>query len=218
MATAVTLLRTEGLERLTMRRLAAALDTGAGSLYVYFRNAEHLYAALLDELLGQIDLSPGGSTGPWQDRLAAVLGSYTQVLFEYPSIARLSIFTRPSGENSLRILETLLALLEEGGVEPGAAAWGSDLLVQYATATAAEHGTRDQQSGREDAESDMAEALAAVTARDYPRLDELKDVLIAGEAAERFRWGIDVLLAGITDADNARVPRPYAPSGGAGTG
>ena len=61
-AAAVTLLRTEGLERLTMRRLATALDTGAGSLYVYFRNAEHLYAALLDELLGAVDLSPGQST------------------------------------------------------------------------------------------------------------------------------------------------------------
>ena len=56
---ALGLLRTEGLERLTMRRLAAALDTGAGSLYVYFRNVEHLYAALLDELLGEVDLSPG---------------------------------------------------------------------------------------------------------------------------------------------------------------
>jgi AcrR family transcriptional regulator len=31
-ATAVILLHTEGLERLTMRRLATALDTGAGSL------------------------------------------------------------------------------------------------------------------------------------------------------------------------------------------
>jgi AcrR family transcriptional regulator len=210
-ATAVTLLRTEGLERLTMRRLATALDTGAGSLYVYFRNAEHLYAALLDELLGEVDLSPGESDGPWKDRLAAVLGSYTKVLFEYPSIARLSIFTRPSGANSLRVLETLLALLDEGGVGPGAAAWGSDLLVQYATATAAEHGTRNQQPDTDDAESDMTVALAAVTAGDYPRLDELKDVLVAGEAAERFRWGIEVLLVGLTDERSGGVPRCYEP-------
>jgi AcrR family transcriptional regulator len=208
-AAAVTLLRTEGLERLTMRRLAAALDTGAGSLYVYFRNAEHLYAALLDELLGEVDLSPGQSDGPWRDRLAAVLGSYTEVLFQYPSIARLSIFTRPSGANSFRVLETLLALLDEGGVGSGAAAWGSDLLVQYATATAAEHGTRDQQPDTDRAESDMAVALAAVTADDHPRLDALKNVLVAGEGAERFRWGIDVLLAGLANENNAGVPRSY---------
>jgi hypothetical protein len=33
-------------------------------------------------------------------------------------------------------------LLDEGGVESGAAAWGTDLLLQYATSTAAEHSTR----------------------------------------------------------------------------
>jgi AcrR family transcriptional regulator len=193
-----------------MRRLAAALDTGAGSLYVYFRNAEHLYAALLDELLSEVDLSPAGLEGAWQDRLASVLGSYTKVLFEYPSVARLSVFTRPSGPNSLRLLETLLALLDEGGVDAAAAAWGSDLLVQYATATAAEHGTRDEQPGTAD-DSDMAHALAEVSADVHPRLHELREALVAGEGQERFRWGIDVLLAGLTDKRSGRVPRAHLP-------
>jgi AcrR family transcriptional regulator len=193
-----------------MRRLAAALDTGAGSLYVYFRNAEHLYAALLDDLLGEVDLSPGGSEGAWQDRLASVLGSYTKVLFDYPSVARLSVSTRPSGPNSLRLLETLLALLDEGGVDAAVAAWGSDLLVQYATATAAEHGTRDEQPGTAD-DSDMVSALAEISADVHPRLHELRDALVAGEGQERFRWGIAILLAGLTDKRSARVPRAYLP-------
>jgi AcrR family transcriptional regulator len=210
---AVGLVRSEGLERLTMRRLAAALDTGAGSLYVYFRNVEHLYAALLDELLGDVDLSPGDPDEPWEDRLAAVLGSYLRVLFDNPSIARMSIFTRSSGPNSLRLMDTLLSLLTQGGVEPGAAAWGVDLLLQYATASAAEHGTRDQQPDTADAESDMAMALGSVAADTHPRLHQLSGVLVAGEPAERFRWGIDVLLAGIGDRRNAAVPRAYEPDG-----
>jgi AcrR family transcriptional regulator len=205
---AVGLLRTEGLERLTMRRLAASLDTGAGSLYVYFRNAEHLYAALLDELLGEVDLSPGHPDEPWDDRLAAVLWSYTRMLFDNPSIARMSIFTRPSGPNFLRLIETLLALLDEGGVKTGAAAWGVDLLLQYATASAAEHGTREQLDTA-DAESDLAIALDSVSAESYPHLHALKGVIAAGEGAERFRWAIDVLLSGIDDRRNAAVPRAY---------
>ncbi len=209
MEAAVGVLRSDGLERLTMRRLATALDTGAGSLYVYFRNVEHLYAALLDELLGEVDLSPGSPGGPWQDRLSTVLASYTRVLFDNPSIARLSIFTRPSGPNSLRLLESLLALLDEAGVEPGAAAWGVDLLLQYATATAAEHGTRDQRPDATGEESDLAAALGTVTADAYPHICALKGVLLAGEAEERFRWGIDVLLVGIAARQSAHVPRSY---------
>ena len=207
---AVGLLRTEGLERLTMRRLAASLDTGAGSLYVYFRNVEHLYAALLDELLGEVDLSPGDREEPWDDRLAAVLGSYTGVLFDNPSIARMSIFTRPSGPHYLRLIETLLALLDEGGVETGAAAWGIDLLLQYATASAAEHGTR-QELDTVDADSDLARAIDEVSAEAYPNISARKEVIVAGEGAERFRWAVDVLLAGIGAAANAALPRAYEP-------
>ena len=39
---AAAILRTEGLEALSMRRVAAALDTGAGSLYVYVPNRDGL--------------------------------------------------------------------------------------------------------------------------------------------------------------------------------
>jgi len=211
-AAAVNLLRTEGLEHLTMRKLAAALDTGAGSLYVYFRSVEHLYATLLDELLGEVDLSQAGSDLPWQDRIAGIVASYTAVLFAYPSIARLSVFTRPSGPNSLGVLETLLTLLLEGGVDPAAATWGTDLLIQYATTTAAEHSTRDQRPETADEENDMAVALGGLDVAVYPHLHELRGVLVAGEGGERFRWGIDVLLSGIAAASSVALPRSCAPS------
>jgi AcrR family transcriptional regulator len=211
-SSAVSLLRSEGLERLTMRRLAASLDTGAASLYVYFRSTGHLYAALLDELLGEVDLSQSEPGEPWQDRLASVIASYVQVLFEFPSVARLSVFTRPTGPNSLRMFETLLTLLNEGGVEPGAAAWGADLLVLYATSTAAEHSTREENPGTPDDESDMALALSEVSADVYPRLHELRDTLLAGAPTERFRWGIDVILSGLTDQRSGDAPNAYVPS------
>ena len=206
---AVALLRSEGLERLTMRRLAAALDTGAASLYVYFRSTEQLYAALLDELIGEVALPSLGAEEPWRDRLATVMTSYVMVLFEFPSVARLSVFTRPSGPNSLRLLEELLSLLDEGGVESGAAAWGVDLLIQYATSTAAEHSTRNEQPGTIDDDSDVSRAIATVSADTHPHLSKLRDVLVAGEAQERFRWGLEVILTGIADQKGARVPRSY---------
>src|ERR1700684_2247935 len=70
-AAALTVMRAEGLDRVTMRRLAAELDTGAASLYVYVRNTAELHAAMLEELLGQIDLSPVTAVGDWQERLPA---------------------------------------------------------------------------------------------------------------------------------------------------
>src|ERR1700761_5607407 len=79
--TSVALLLAEGLSRVTMRRLAQALDTGPASLYVYVRNTADLHAAILDELLGVVDLRPAHADGDWRDRLVRVLMSYTAVPF-----------------------------------------------------------------------------------------------------------------------------------------
>ena len=96
-AAAVDVMRAEGLERVTMRRLAQELDTGPASLYVYVRNTAELHAAILDELLGAVDLGPATAGGDWRSRLAQVLLSYTLVLYEHPSLARSALVARPSG-------------------------------------------------------------------------------------------------------------------------
>ena len=143
-AAALAVMRAEGLDRVTMRRLAAELDTGAASLYVYVRNTAELHAAMLEELLGQIDLSPVTAAGDWQERLIAVLTSYTAILFEHPGLAQSALVTRPSGPAYFGLVEAILALLDAGGVSPDRASWAMDLLLHVATATAVEHGTRER--------------------------------------------------------------------------
>ena len=44
---AVAIVEKEGADKLTMRRLAAALDTGPASLYVYVKNTTELNALLM---------------------------------------------------------------------------------------------------------------------------------------------------------------------------
>ena len=83
-AAAVEVMQAEGLDRVTMRRLAQELDTGAASLYVYLRNTAELHAAMLEQLLGQVDLGPVTAAGDWRDRLITILTSYTTILFGQP--------------------------------------------------------------------------------------------------------------------------------------
>ncbi|WP_181807292.1 TetR/AcrR family transcriptional regulator, partial [Streptomyces shenzhenensis] len=113
-AAAVEILRTEGLQKVTMRRLAQELDTGPASLYVYVRNTAELHAAVLDELLGTV--GPAPAEGTWRERLEQVLVAYTTMLLEHPSLARSALTSWPSGPHYLNLIETLLGLLAEGGV------------------------------------------------------------------------------------------------------
>jgi AcrR family transcriptional regulator len=109
-AAAVAILRAEGLRKVTMRRLAQELDTGPASLYVYVRNTDELHAAVLDELLGTV--GPAPAEGGWRERLERVLTDYTAMLMAHPSLARSALTARPSGPNYLRLIETLLGLLQ----------------------------------------------------------------------------------------------------------
>ncbi|MDF4252187.1 TetR/AcrR family transcriptional regulator [Streptomyces sp. WMMB303] len=203
-ATAVALMRAEGLQRVTMRRLARELDTGPASLYVYVRNTAALHAAVLDGLLGEVDLDPAVPGGDWQESAVAVLDSYTRVLLAHPQLARAALAVQPSGPHYLALLETLLRLLHEGGVPDDRAAWGVDVLLQTATATAAEHATGDE-AGRAGAatRSQAGTALADTPAATHPRLAAVGADLFTGTPEERLGWAFRVLLNGIRHTPRA---------------
>jgi AcrR family transcriptional regulator len=199
---ALAILRDEGLNKVTMRRIAEALDTGPASLYVYVRNTADLHAQILDALLAAVTGSlPAGGT--WRDRLKQLLTHYTLVLFEYPEIARMTLTTHPSGPNYLALVEHILALLKEGGMPDREAAWAVDLLLLYATALAAEHSTRESSSQAADEDSALAAVIATVDASMYPHVARLGDELLSGSGPDRFKWGIDVFLAGALSAPRA---------------
>ncbi|MFH8933524.1 TetR/AcrR family transcriptional regulator [Streptomyces griseosporeus] len=208
-AAAVAVLRAEGLRKVTMRRLAQELDTGPASLYVYVRNTDELHAAVLDELLGTVGPAPAGGT--WRERLEQVLGMYTEVLFDHPDLARAALTARPSGPHYLNLVETLLALLDEGGVPPAQAAWGVDLLLQHATATAAEHSGPDA-AGQDEWDA-LRRALRGADAGTHPHIAALAGPLLSGAPAARLSWAFQALISGIertaVPEETPRTTRPH---------
>ncbi|MCX5602429.1 TetR/AcrR family transcriptional regulator [Streptomyces phaeochromogenes] len=208
-ATAVALMRAEGLEKVTMRLLAQELDTGPASLYVYVANTAELHAAVLDELLGEVDLDPAEGEGDWRDRLAGVLTSYSDMLFEHPALARSALTARPSGEHYLRLLERLLALLDEGGVPRTQAAWGVDVLLLFATATAAEQSTRSQATDAAEEWDALTRAIHGVAEKTHPHVHTLAASLLAGPPEDRMTWSLQVLINGITHTSTP-TPAPTA--------
>ncbi|TNC18908.1 TetR/AcrR family transcriptional regulator [Amycolatopsis alkalitolerans] len=191
---AVAILRAEGLRKVTMRRLAQELDTGPASLYVYVANTDELHAAVLDELLGKVDLRPIRAGGDWRDRLIEILLSYTTVLFEHAGLARSALVARPSGAHYLELAESLLALLDEGGVPPAQAAWGLDVLLQLATATVAEHSGDAPVT-----EADWNKLTQAIqhASPAHPHIAALGADLLSGTPEERLGWAFRVVINGI---------------------
>ena len=208
-AAAVGIMQAEGLDRVTMRRLAQELDTGPASLYVYLRNTAELHAAMLEELLGRVDLTPVAAAGDWRERLIEVLFSYTRILFGQPGLAQSALVTRPNGPAYLSLAEGILALLSAGGVAPSRAAWAVDLLLHFATSTAAEQGTRHRAIDADDEEDALVAALRDAPAGTFPHIAALGPELMSGDGPDRLRWGFSVLINGIRPDTGRRHPSQH---------
>ena len=192
---ALGILKKEGLEKVTMRRIAAALETGPASLYVYVRDTRDLHAQLLDALA--VDL-PAPKPGPsWRADLVHVVEAFLAVLMRYPEIARLAMgpLGTTFGPGSLRLLDTVAGLLLEGGASARTASWGVDLVLAYAVSTAVEQAARDE--GGEDNLDSMRQLVDSLDPSVHPHLAKLGPELISGEGLERFRWGLNALIDGI---------------------
>lgn len=200
---AIRLMESDGGDRLTMRRLAAVLQTGPASLYAYVRNTAELYAHILDDKLGTLDLDWDPERTPWLERLSALLMAYVEMLVRYPDLARSALLTRPAGENYLALVESLLALLIGGGAPPKRAAWGVDVLLQTATATAVEVSSR-RASDDEAAEWEaLSDAVRDAPADRFPLIAGLGLELVSGSGPARGTWALEAVANGIV-----ATPRP----------
>jgi AcrR family transcriptional regulator len=195
--TAMRILREEGLDAVTMRRLATELDTGPASLYVYIRNRDELLDALFDRVGGMVELEVP-DPARWREQVHRLVDRLLRALEAHSGIARMAVANVPTGENALRVADNLMGLLLAGGVTPRDAAWSCDVLPLFVTASAVETATYQE---RGDVPGDVIEKIQAVfttlPADRFPNLARHGEDLVSGDGDQRFHFGIDLFLDGL---------------------
>ncbi len=134
---ALELVRRSGLESVTLRQVAAQLDTGAASLYVYVANRDDLLRRMLDRVLSEVEPVPV-KPKRWRRRLAELFTEMLAVLDRYPGIATVALSSLPAPSSSRAIRANGLELLAAGGVKEQQASWICDSLLLHTIATAVE--------------------------------------------------------------------------------
>jgi AcrR family transcriptional regulator len=203
---ALAILKSDGLEAVTMRRVAAALDTGAASIYVYVSGREGLFQAMLDRVIATIELeAPDPSR--WRAQLHSLLQRMHQALVAHPGIAAMTLADAPTTEAVLLLAENLLAILLAGGLDRQDAAWACDIFVLLVMAAAREHDVRRPRSrsdrGRREQIDALHKTLAGLPPDRFPLIAAHAAQMVAGDGDERFRFAIDV----VTDGMLARAAR-----------
>ncbi len=197
---ALKLLRAEGIDALSMRRVATELGTGAASLYAHVAHKEELLDLVLDEVLGEIDLPVPDATR-WRQQVTALWTDSHAALARNGDIARVLLGRVPLGPNSLRIAETTMAILRAGGVPDQAVAWAVDVVGSFVAATAietAEH-VNLQRAGGDPTEyyGQVRRYMQALPADRFPVTTALTAELTAGDGDDRFGFGLELLVSGL---------------------
>ena len=198
--TALAILKSDGLKAVTMRRVAATLDTGPASLYVYVSGSEGLLQAMLDRVISAIEFElPDPSR--WRAQLHTLLQRFHQALVDHPGIASITLADSPTTEPVLRLTENLLGVLLAGGLDPQDAAWACDIFVLLVMGAAREDDVRRPPGQSGDGHREQADELyktfAGLPANRFPHLAAHAAYMVAGDGDERFDFAVDVFIDGM---------------------
>ena len=189
-ATAVELLDAQGVDGLTMRRLADRLGSGVMSLYWHVDNKEDVFDLALDSVLEYREPPQMAESQDWRGEVVHMLEDWRTGMLRHPWSASL-LPRRALGPNILGRLELLSKTLSRAGVadaDLNVAIWSLWNYVMGATVTRASFDLSDD---------DRAAARQRLLTERYPTI-ERSHLLLDDDWDGAFRKGLGFLLDGLT--------------------
>jgi TetR/AcrR family tetracycline transcriptional repressor len=184
----------EGVDRLTMRRLAAELGVLPNALYTYVPDKEALLDALIDDLLAGIEADEPAA-GDWREGLARVMDSSRRLLLAHPQLVP-EFLARPGlGPHAARLGEITFGLLRRGGLEGERAVEAFRTLLIYSLGFAAFQATRLPDDPTRSARAEAA--FASLPEDRFPEMRRLASHLAGPTTDRQFHTGLRWLLDGI---------------------
>ncbi|WP_063043097.1 TetR/AcrR family transcriptional regulator C-terminal domain-containing protein [Nocardia pseudovaccinii] len=196
---ALGLLDEVGLDGLTMRKVAGALDVQAPALYWHVKNKRELLDAMARRVfVSAVDGIEAPRQGEdWQDWVVAVAGRLRRSMLRYRDGAKVLAGTYVNDEAMWRTTELTLRTLEDAGFSVDHAERVFPILLHYTIGFVIEE---QAQSGAEYSDGnpyDPARMTHTVDAERYPRTARMVTGLFDADTDVEFERGLRVILAGI---------------------
>ncbi|GGF30451.1 TetR/AcrR family transcriptional regulator [Subtercola lobariae] len=191
----------EGLDALTIRRLATENNVTPMALYWHFADKEALFDGIAERIYAEVALPvPRGLV--WHDELREVLVALLGPLRGHPLVADIIPSRIMKSDAGLALSERVIGLLRAGGFSPAQAAQtGMFLLCSIVTLVVREPG-QDQRldpDAQDDALRQKRAQLESMNPKKYPNLLESSEFFLFCPSEDvYFSQGVDFLVAGTT--------------------
>lgn len=186
---AIGLADAEGLEAVSIRRVAAELDARAMSLYDHFASKRELLDSMTDEVVGEMLVSrPLPET--WREAVATTARMMYAAYARHPWAILVAAERIDPGPNAAKIAKQMARALTTLPLEHGdvwqAQGIVNDYVIGYSFRTV---GTVDPE--------EMEAAIAPTDVVEFPELAALPDNLRNRSSIERFELGLQTVLDGV---------------------
>jgi len=189
----------EGLDALTIRKLAQELGVTPMALYWHFRSKDELLEGLAERVWAEFGVDIDGAAA-WPAQLRGLLESLLRVLRAHPAAPQLLLQTEKQGEHALRASEVTLQVLREAGFDPRYASeitrsafWTGITLVMSEPGI-----TLLAPDEREEMQRRKRVVLASLPTAVFPRLVECALPMTACDEPEfHYELGVSVFIAGV---------------------
>lgn len=196
---ALSLVDEEGIEALSMRRLARELGVDPMAIYHHLPNKRALLSALVGQVFSEMRVpgpGEGGDLREWRERVRAWASAFRDVSRAHPRLVpHLASYPEIAAEATLESTEELYAAFEAAGMPPkeilGAVGVVVDYLNGYALAEAS------GAVGEPDEQSEMVAMLDARPREELPAMRRTFEALSDENLATDFEFGLEVVLAGL---------------------
>ena len=189
------IVQADGLEKLSMRKLADKLNVKAMSLYNHIKNKDHLIDLLLDDVVSQITLPQKNEN--WQREMLKRAESAHQVFLENPWSLMPLLSRINSGSSMLCYIDRSLACLHYAGFTLPEA----DQILNYFDSYIYGFTLIELQFPiqAEDYQSTTEEMLPDLPQKDYPAMHQLSLILLqrSYDGKQDFVSGIQTILKGL---------------------
>lgn len=205
MEAGLSVLDAEGLEALSMRKVAQVLGTGAASLYAHVANKDELIELIYERVISEVPV-PEPDPARWREQLRELALDCARVLMAHADIAAAGLANVPTGPGTLRLSEGMLAIMLAGGLPVRIASLGMDRLLLYISGATYESSlflAQQRASGKDVPEfardffGQIRDYYASLPPDRFPILTAHAAELIAGDGQARYEFGLDLIIEGL---------------------
>jgi TetR/AcrR family tetracycline transcriptional repressor len=194
----------EGLEAVSMRRVAREVGAEAMSLYHHVADKDDLLQGVCDKIMASFEFPAAGGT--WGERMRAAARSWRRLLQAHPDVMRLFALTHgpsPSSPDSLRPTEFALGLIRDAGITDRDTVQAFHAFGGYIQGFVMMEGGSIKGGGHDPDAHDVF--VSDVDAAAFPVLHQVSHYFTECGADEQFEFGLDLMIRGL-EARAAAAP------------